>query len=97
VRVAVSLAAPILSHFNSGVSYGSSDTATDAFGLLTINAMGNVMGLRRVLKQWARFNKHMFVFGGGGKTLSGTLDRVRITTVNGTDTFDAGTINILYE
>ena len=35
--------------------------------------------------------------GGGTKTLSATLDRVRITTVNGTDTFDAGTINILYE
>ncbi len=34
---------------------------------------------------------------GGSKTLTGTLDRVRITTVNGTDTFDAGTINILYE
>ena len=33
----------------------------------------------------------------GHVTLSGTLDRVRITTVNGTDTFDAGTINILYE
>lgn len=33
----------------------------------------------------------------GNKTLSGTLDRVRITTVNGTDTFDAGSINILYE
>jgi hypothetical protein len=33
----------------------------------------------------------------GGKTLSATLDRIRITTVNGTDTFDAGTINILYE
>lgn len=31
------------------------------------------------------------------KALSGTLDRVRITTVNGTDTFDAGSINILYE
>lgn len=31
------------------------------------------------------------------KTLSDVLDRVRITTVNGTDTFDAGTINILYE
>ena len=29
--------------------------------------------------------------------LAGVLDRVRITTVNGTDTFDAGTINILYE
>ena len=33
----------------------------------------------------------------GSKTLSDTLDRVRITTVNGTDTFDAGSINILYE
>jgi len=36
-------------------------------------------------------------FTSGGKSLSATLDRVRITTVNGTDTFDAGTINILYE
>ena len=35
--------------------------------------------------------------GAGNVTLSGTLDRVRITTVNGTDTFDAGSINILYE
>jgi hypothetical protein len=40
--------------------------------------------------------------GGGGFfagtiTLSGTLDRVRITTVNGTDTFDAGSINVMYE
>ncbi len=35
--------------------------------------------------------------GGGNITLGGTLDRVRITTVNGTDTFDAGSINILYE
>ena len=35
--------------------------------------------------------------GGGSITLSGTLDRVRITTANGTDTFDAGSINIMYE
>lgn len=34
---------------------------------------------------------------GGAKTLSDTLDRIRITTVNGIDTFDAGTINIIYE
>jgi hypothetical protein len=34
---------------------------------------------------------------GGNITLSGTLDRVRLTTVNGTDTFDLGSINILYE
>lgn len=34
---------------------------------------------------------------GGNLALGGTLDRIRITTVNGTDTFDAGSINILYE
>jgi hypothetical protein len=33
----------------------------------------------------------------GSKTTSGALDRIRITTVNGTDTFDAGSINIMYE
>ena len=33
----------------------------------------------------------------GSKTLSDTLTQVRITTVNGTDTFDAGTVNIAYE
>jgi hypothetical protein len=36
-------------------------------------------------------------FGGGTKTLSDVLTQIRITTVNGTDTFDAGSINILYE
>jgi hypothetical protein len=36
-------------------------------------------------------------YGGGTKTLSDTLTQIRITTVNGTDTFDAGSINILYE
>lgn len=33
----------------------------------------------------------------GVKELSATLDRVRITTSNGTDTFDLGSINIFYE
>jgi len=35
--------------------------------------------------------------GGGSKTLTGTLDRIRITTVGGTDTFDAGSVNITWE
>ena len=36
-------------------------------------------------------------YAGGGLTLSAVLDRVRITTVGGTNTFDAGSVNILYE
>jgi len=34
---------------------------------------------------------------GGSLSLGGALTTVRITTANGTDTFDAGSINILYE
>jgi hypothetical protein len=44
----------------------------------------------------ARTDNYLFT-GGGAKTLASTLDRVRITTSNGTDAYDAGTINILYE
>lgn len=36
-------------------------------------------------------------FSGGGKSLSAELTQVRITTVNGTDAFDAGVMNISYE
>lgn len=33
----------------------------------------------------------------GSKSLAGVLDRVRITTLDGTSVFDAGTINVMYE
>ena len=42
-------------------------------------------------------NQPGLVYTGGYIVLGSSLDRIRITTVNGTDTFDAGTINILYE
>ena len=35
--------------------------------------------------------------GAGTKTLSDVLTQIRITTVNGTDTFDAGSINVMWE
>lgn len=34
---------------------------------------------------------------GGSIDLSGALNMLRVTTTNGTDTFDAGSVNILYE
>jgi hypothetical protein len=56
------------------------------------NLSGNVWTISGSLLSGARA-----VVIGGSKTLSATLDRIRLTTVNGTDTFDAGTINILFE
>jgi hypothetical protein len=35
--------------------------------------------------------------GGGNKTLSGELTRLRLNSVSGTDTFDNGTANVFYE
>lgn len=35
--------------------------------------------------------------GAGAVTLGGTLDRVRLTTTNGTDAFDLGNMNVMYE
>ena len=35
--------------------------------------------------------------GGGSVPLGAVLTAVRVTTISGTDTFDAGTINIIYE
>lgn len=37
------------------------------------------------------------VSGGGSKATSAVLDRIRITTAGGADTFDAGHVNVLYE
>ena len=33
----------------------------------------------------------------GGIVLSGTLDRIRLTTVNGTDSYDSGSVSLLLE
>jgi hypothetical protein len=70
---------------------GSTDTITGALKIL------NITGNSWVSEHTAAYGASASLFGGGSKTLSATLDRVRITTVNGTDTFDAGSINILYE
>ena len=42
-------------------------------------------------------NAACYTTGGGSLALGNVLTAVRITTVNGTDTFDAGSINIMYE
>ena len=62
--------------------------------VLFTNISGNTWIFSSVV---ARTNDNIVMIGGGNKTLSTTFDRVRLTATNGTDTFDAGSINILYE
>ena len=74
---------------------GSSHSAAETFsGSATITLLAsNTWVMQSVLGR----NAALTVLGGGSIALGGTLDRVRITTANGTDTFDAGSINIMYE
>jgi hypothetical protein len=64
-------------------------------GTVTLfNVTGNTWVSSSML---ARSDSTITDYGAGVISLGGTLDRVRITAANGTDTFDAGTINIIYE
>ena len=97
--------------YNSGSSYtaGSSGSASSTAGMIiAVSAATHIPSGHMVFtalgsNTWVQSatlgsNANSYTFSSGGTvTLSGTLDRVRITTVNGTDAFDAGSINILYE
>ena len=78
----------------SGFIFTQSSVAVDFWhGLMIISAINS--------NSWAYTamanNNGSVRTSAGTKTLSDTLTSIRITTVNGTDTFDAGTINISYE
>lgn len=94
----------------SGISSTSaySGTNTAGFGWAVNGNAANVLRGTMIIENitsntWIARSHVAYATGGGNETSAGsiglasTLDRVRITTVNGTDTFDAGTINILYE
>jgi hypothetical protein len=74
---------------------GAVTAATSQSGIVTIATLGSNVWVAS--GNTAYSNASSTNVSGGNVTLSGTLDRIRITTVNGTDAFDAGTINILYE
>ena len=86
--------------------YGTA-SATDTTGLLVANSISTgeyqvgffvitTLGSNKWVLSGAAHTSVQRI-ASGSVTLSGTLDRIRMTTVNGTDTFDAGSINILYE
>jgi hypothetical protein len=97
----------------AGYTYtgGGSITSASTTGLICIGSNGstpvwqgaivctllgsNIWVSRGVISN--RVSEALACHSSGTVTLSGALDRVRITTVNGTDAFDAGTMNILYE
>ena len=70
-------------------------SATPFSGIATICLLGsNTWTFSSITADTLNGQNH---FGAGAVTLSGTLDRVRLTTVGGTASYNAGTINIFWE
>jgi len=82
-------------NYTAGFAIPTDSAAYLYQGSLTINNVsGNVWACSGVIG--VSGSTISFIIG-STKTLSDVLTQIRITTVNGTDTFDAGTINIMYE
>lgn len=68
--------------------------ATDVIsGHMTIT---NITGNTWVASHVGKLSGIRSSFGGGDVTLAGSLDRLRVTT-SGSDTYDAGSVNVIYE
>jgi hypothetical protein len=98
----------VTSGYASGIGYRTGEAASTAgfmvagpsgaaslwSGVVTINSFGSDIwtsgGTMSRDDGWASLS-------GGYKDLGGTLTQIRITTINGSDTFDAGSVNISWE
>jgi hypothetical protein len=86
---------------------GSATTSSTAGLILKVNGASNIINGIMVIAYTgsnAWVNNHsvstatnVMSTGGGTIALGGTLDRVRITSVSGSDVFDAGTLNVSYQ
>lgn len=80
--------------YTTGLPVNNGSGAAGAYsGVSTISLLGSNAWVFNSMMRTAGF----VLFGVGQKSTSDVLDRIRITTANGTDTFDAGSINIMYE
>jgi hypothetical protein len=83
--------------FGIGVSTAQWSAAVVLHGAITLslfNASTNTWVASGVT---SASNNDLSFLTSGSVPLSGVIDRVRITTLGGVNTFDAGSINILYE
>jgi hypothetical protein len=85
------------STLSSGFALSDSGTSAAVLnGTLHLTLLNSSTFLWSATGLFGRSNSAAMFICGGIKALSAELDRIRITCVNGTDTFDAGSINIQY-
>jgi hypothetical protein len=78
--------------------YISSASAANVFhGTITITVIDAATFAFAMTAILGKSNAAATIVAGASKTLSAALDRITLTTTGGTNTFDAGSINITYE
>lgn len=89
------IASPTVGTASSGVVLRSANATNTMSGSAIFNLISpNVWVYQGT---FGNFASAAIYFVAGKVDLGANLDRLRITTVNGTDSFDAGSINIMYE
>ena len=89
-----------LSHWGGGGLSSTSGFMVDGVG--NANIMSGIMTIAHmgsniyVASHSCKYNTSNGVFGGGDVSIGGTVDRLTVTR-SGSNTFDAGSINIMYE
>jgi hypothetical protein len=84
-------------NFTTGFGIASGAAAAVIHGTVTLTLADPATNAWVAAVMTARSDAAFSMVGAGSKALAAVLDRVSITTVNGTDAFDAGAINIMYE
>lgn len=85
-------------NYTTGFGIGTGTTAAALHEGFVVLALQNPVSFNWTCSgNVARSDAAQMYFTAGRKALSAELDRVRITTVGGVNTFDGGGINILYE
>lgn len=84
-------------NWSSGFMVGVGGSAAAIYsGSLVLSLLDSASNSWSGISTLSRSDTNQVHPGSGSKQLTATLDRLRLTTVGGTDTFDAGTINVSY-
>jgi len=83
-------------NMSAGFIISNASAAADtAHGISTLTTLNGLIWTYTSIISYS--NQAATRYAAGSITMAGTVDRLRIQATNGSDTFDAGTINILYE
>lgn len=79
----------------TGFAFGGGLAASTVYGSITFTLLGSNNWCGQGCINYSNVTQSQSI--AGAVQLAGPLDRLRVTTTNGTDVFDAGIVNILFE